>query len=69
LEAVITAGDLNPLMDYRRLAPSPERSHPYPAEHFLPLLVAAGAGEGVPGRLLHRSFLHETLSMAAYRWD
>jgi 4,5-DOPA dioxygenase extradiol len=69
LEAAITAGDLNALMDYRRLAPSAERNHPYPAEHLLPLLVAAGAAEGAPGRLLHRSFLYETLSMAAYCWD
>ncbi|MEJ2638641.1 MAG: class III extradiol ring-cleavage dioxygenase [Desulfosarcinaceae bacterium] len=69
LEAAITAGDLNALMDYRRQAPSPERSHPYPAEHFLPLLVAAGAAEGRPGTLLHRSFLYATLSMTAYRWD
>jgi 4,5-DOPA dioxygenase extradiol len=68
LEATITAGDLNALMDYQRQAPSPERSHPYPAEHLLPLLVAAGAAEGRPGTLLHRSFLYGTLSMAAYRW-
>jgi 4,5-DOPA dioxygenase extradiol len=69
LEAAVTAGDLNALMDYRRQAPSAERSHPHPAEHFLPLLVAAGAAEGGAGRLLHRSFLYETLSMAAYRWE
>jgi 4,5-DOPA dioxygenase extradiol len=69
LEAAITAGDIDALMDYRQLAPSAERNHPYPAEHFLPLLVAAGAAEGGPGRLLHRSFLSETLSMAAYCWD
>jgi 4,5-DOPA dioxygenase extradiol len=69
LEAAITAGDLDALMDYQRQAPLPERSHPYPAEHFLPLLVAASAAEGAPGRLLHRSFLYETLSMAAYCWD
>jgi 4,5-DOPA dioxygenase extradiol len=69
LEAAVAAGDLNALMGYRRQAPSAERSHPYPGEHFLPLLVAAGAAEGRPGRLLHRSFLYETLSMAAYRWE
>jgi 4,5-DOPA dioxygenase extradiol len=69
LEAAITAGGLSALMDYRGQAPSAERSHPYPAEHFLPLLVAAGAAEGVPGRLLHRSFLYAALSMAAYRWE
>ncbi len=69
LEMAVAGGDISALMDFRHTAPSAERSHPYPAEHFLPLLVAVGAAEGASGRLLHRSFLSESLSMAAYRWD
>ncbi|MDJ0783540.1 MAG: class III extradiol ring-cleavage dioxygenase [Desulfosarcinaceae bacterium] len=68
LETVVAAGDLEALVDFRNQAPHAERSHPYPAEHFVPLLVAAGAAEGRPGELLHRSFLYGSLSMAAYRW-
>jgi 4,5-DOPA dioxygenase extradiol len=55
------------IIDWKNAAPNPERSHPYPAEHFLPLLLALGAGEG-PGRRIHQSFMHGTLSMAAYQW-
>ena len=43
------------------------RAHPTD-EHFLPLFVALGAGGAGPGRALHRSFAHGSLSMAAYAW-
>lgn len=70
LETVLTAGETETLLDYRRKAPQAERNHPYPAEHLLPLIVAAGAGGGSSrARRLHRHFEYGVLSMAAYRWD
>jgi 4,5-DOPA dioxygenase extradiol len=70
LEATISTGNTDALLTYRQSAPAAERNHPYPAEHFLPLLVAAGAGAAAPrGRRLHRHFEYGVLSLAAYRWD
>lgn len=69
LENRIVGGHASDLLDYQVQAPNPRRSHPYPAEHFLPLFVALGAAGGVPGRRLHDSFLMGTLSMAAYAWE
>ena len=48
-------------------APQGRRNHPSD-EHFLPLLVAAGAAEGEPGTALHRGWLYGALSMASYRF-
>lgn len=61
----VEAGGFEELADYRALAPHAEVAHPRD-EHFLPLLTAAGAGGGVPGRALHRGFELGSLSMAAY---
>lgn len=47
-------------------APDAARNHPTP-EHFLPLLVAAGAGQGAAASV-HSGFAWSVLSMAAYRW-
>lgn len=68
LEDQIIQGREAGLLDYQRHAPDPDRCHPYPAEHFLPLFVALGAADGAKGRRLHDSFLLGTLSMAAYAW-
>ena len=70
LEAAVTTGDNTALANFRRLAPGADRNHPYPAEHFLPLLVTAGAGapSGAATRL-HTHFEYGVLSLAAYRWD
>ena len=43
-----------------------QRAHPTD-EHFRPLFVALGAG-GPAGRVLHRGFMHGSLSMAAFAW-
>lgn len=59
--AAAEAGDLPTLADWQRLGPSARLNHPSP-EHFVPLLVAAGAGGG-PGRLLHRSTTWGVLQM------
>ncbi len=41
----LAAGDLDSLLDYRRLAPEARRAHPSD-EHLLPLFAALGAGGG-----------------------
>jgi 4,5-DOPA dioxygenase extradiol len=68
----IVAGDVEALVDYRRLKPEGRMAHPR-EEHFLPLFVALGAGVAGEskgkGRPLHRSFAHGSLSMAAFAWD
>ena len=62
----IQAGDIDALIDYRRQRPEAKLAHPRD-EHFLPMFVALGAAEG-KGRILHRSFAHGSLSMAAFAW-
>jgi 4,5-DOPA dioxygenase extradiol len=71
LETAVTTGDNTALANFRRLAPEADRNHPYPAEHFLPLLVTAGAGASPSGAAtrLHTHFEYGVLSLAAYRWD
>jgi 4,5-DOPA dioxygenase extradiol len=63
----ILAGDEESLATYREHRPDAKQAHPRD-EHFLPLFVAMGAGDGRPGRALHRSFAHGSLSMAAFAW-
>lgn len=66
----VSNGNENALADWRSCAPEPDESHPWPAEHFLPLFPPLGAaGPGAKGRVLHRSFMYASLSMAAFRWD
>lgn len=63
----IAAGDEEALLAYRQNRPDGRLAHPRD-EHLLPLFVAMGAGGGVAGRPLHRSFAHGSLSMAAFAW-
>ena len=63
----IAAGDDDALVNYRAVRAEGSLAHPTD-EHFLPLFVALGAGGAGPGRALHRSFAHGSLSMAAYAW-
>jgi 4,5-DOPA dioxygenase extradiol len=60
-------GDLDRLAGWASAAPQARRAHPSP-EHFVPLLVAAGAGGGggARGALLHESFTFGVLGMHAY---
>jgi 4,5-DOPA dioxygenase extradiol len=70
LADTVATGDIDQLVDYRRQAPHADRNHPYPAEHFLPLLVAAGAAAETPAGIgLFRRFAYGVLSLAAYRWE
>jgi 4,5-DOPA dioxygenase extradiol len=51
------------LFEYWRMAPHGVQSHPS-EEHFLPLLFPMGASdEGRSAKVLHREFMHGTLSM------
>lgn len=63
----IEAGDREGLAGYRERAPFGSENHPT-EEHFLPLFVALGAGDG-PGRRVHASAQHGVLLMDAYRFD
>ncbi|MDY6903609.1 MAG: class III extradiol ring-cleavage dioxygenase [Thermodesulfobacteriota bacterium] len=70
LREKLTTGQTDQLIDYQQFAPEPGQSHPFPAEHFLPLFVSLGAG--LPGEKairIHQGFMYGTLSMAAYQWS
>ncbi|HEV2561314.1 MAG TPA: class III extradiol ring-cleavage dioxygenase [Rhizomicrobium sp.] len=62
-------GRTEDLANYRRLAPDAPRAHPT-EEHFMPLLVAYGAGgPGAKARRLHRSVTFGSLRMDAYAFE
>lgn len=62
----VQRSDLAALRDWLSLAPHAQRAHPS-AEHFVPLMVAAGAGRR--GHVLHESFTFGVLGMHAYAFD
>ena len=64
LAEAVARGDVGALRDYRDAHPHAARNHPT-EEHYLPLLVAAGAGGG-PGERVHHSYTYGVLSMDAY---
>jgi len=70
LADAVTQGRTEALVAYRSEGPEGRRNHPT-AEHYLPLLVPAGAagpdGTG-RGRVLHQAFAYGVLSMAAFLW-
>lgn len=66
LADALARGDLAALERWTD-APQARRNHPTP-EHFLPLLVAAGAARGTALRV-HEGYGWSVISMAAYRWD
>lgn len=65
------AEDTDALLDYLAQGPFGPRNHPT-ADHYLPLLVALGAGMAAqgnaPGKRLHDGYTYGVLSMAAYSW-
>lgn len=68
-EWIVKAIDENRKIDmahYRSLAPHASRNHPS-EEHFLPLLVALGAGDN--GSRIHTDVCFGTLAMDAFRFD
>ena len=66
LAEAVERGDHAALAAWER-APHAARNHPTP-EHFLPLLVAAGAGAGARGARVHGGWAYHLISMAAFRW-
>jgi 4,5-DOPA dioxygenase extradiol len=68
LKNAVLSGNTNSLLDYRSIAPYPERAHPYP-DHFMPLITSMGAaGDGVTGRIIHDSWYWGDLGMGAYEF-
>ncbi len=67
LTNAVTEDKQEALINYRQQAPHAVLNHPTD-EHLLPLFVARGAG-GTKGTLLHSSFTHTILSMAAYSFE
>lgn len=62
----VRAHDREALVDFLRVAPHAARAHPT-AEHYLPLLVAAGAATAdEPVVVLDGGILHGVLSMESY---
>jgi 4,5-DOPA dioxygenase extradiol len=65
---VVTEGEIDRLVDYRKLAPHAERAHPT-EEHFLPLLVAVGAqATGEVAQVIEGGITHGVLAMDSYVW-
>lgn len=60
------ASDTDALLDYLAKGPHGPKNHPTP-DHYLPLLVALGAGADA-GTRLHDGYTFGVLSMAAYAW-
>ena len=63
----ISEGDTAAVTTALSIAPYAMENHPT-SEHFLPLIVAIGAGETPNARRLHHSYTHGVLSMDAYRF-
>jgi len=69
VRAAALAYDADRLIHALERAPHAARAHPTP-EHFLPLLVAAGAAPaGAQVQALEGGIVHGVLSMEAYRFD
>lgn len=68
VRAAVLSEDWETLADYRRLAPEAVRAHPT-EEHFLPLLVAAGAaGSDEVAQVLDGGVTYGVLAMESYAW-
>ena len=66
IRQAVQAGDMTRLRKALEIAPHASRAHPTP-EHFLPLLVAAGAAEvSTPATVLNGGIRHGVLAMESY---
>ena len=69
LARTIESANTDEFLHYRERGPDAVRNHPS-EEHFLPIFLAAGAGNpNVAGRRVHRSHTFGILAMDAYRFD
>jgi 4,5-DOPA dioxygenase extradiol len=69
LQSKLEAWDLNALFDYRELAPNAHDSVPT-NEHFIPLLLAMGAGDvNRQAKLLHRSYQYGNLGLSCWQFN
>ena len=65
-DAAMAKGQINDLLNYRRLAPFATKNHPT-EEHLLPLYAALGAaGENANAKRLHASSTYSVLRMDVY---
>lgn len=67
VQNVVMSADTQRLIGYRGLAPQAERAHPSD-EHFLPLLVAAGAAGDDAPQWIGGGITYGVLSMDSYLW-
>lgn len=68
LQSKLETWDTEALFNYQELAPYAQDSVPT-NEHFIPLLLAMGAGDGTKqARLLHRSYQHGNLSLSCWEF-
>ncbi|QTH41830.1 dioxygenase [Cohnella sp. LGH] len=69
LEEKLLAWDTEALFQYRSVAPYAVEAVPT-SEHFIPLLLAMGAGDqGRKAVLLHRSYQYGTLSLSCWKFE
>lgn len=68
LEEKLVSWDLPALLRYQELAPQAKAAVPT-SEHFIPLLLAMGAGDASRvAKLLHRSYQYGNLSLSAWEF-
>lgn len=69
MHTMLSAHDLDALLDWQQRAPQARRAHPT-VEHLMPLFVALGAaGETPEVRTLHRSHQFGSLALDAFAFD
>jgi len=69
IHRAVEEGRTEDLVNYRALAPNAASNHPT-EDHFLPLLIARGAGgDEARAKRLHSSYTYRTISMDAYAFD
>ncbi|MCJ8012940.1 dioxygenase [Paenibacillus sp. KQZ6P-2] len=69
LQSKLEAWDTESLFKYRELAPHAQMAVPT-SEHFIPLLIAMGAGDANrQATLLHRSYQYGNLSLSCWQFN
>jgi 4,5-DOPA dioxygenase extradiol len=69
LQSKLETWDTDALFQYREIAPYAQESVPT-NEHFIPLLLAMGAGDKTrQAKLLHRSYQHGNLSLSCWQFN